>query len=359
MKDKQTLGLLLKYFHQLKGFLVLDVSKTSSLVGTIVAGDLVTHFNSRSLENCGGQEEFIFKIRNSRKRLLTIRHVTNHNALIEDSLEQGVLSKNLELSIYHSPEQRKIESSVLDFGCKPTSEGLIVTDIDFFNSSLSGIGQGDLVIAYGGQSTKLSKAVDISKVNISALAEANEIIYRQTEENSKAREMEPVAGNMFDGAPPTKTTTEDKSKAFATVFAPSQLSNVKIRALPICYAFVIGDQISESLADKNNARIQHSVLQSYKGKKRKLRSTYKTAKRLKKPISVRAAQDLPDGWTEQVFERSATGSPFKYYLSPVMKFRFRTRKSVNLFLESLETTHGDENSAFELIKGKMKAVNSI
>jgi hypothetical protein len=361
MKQNESLGLVLKYNHQVKGLLVLDVSETSTLVGTIIAGDLFTHLNSKSLENCIGQE-FMYRIKKSKKNLLIVRHVLHHEVLIKDSSEQrsGLIQVNL--SSYTSPKRKTCGSSVLNFGCKPTSEGLIVTEIDSYNTGLTGIRQGDLVIEYGGQSTKLSRSIDIKEMSVTTVADTDEIVYRQTKDNMNVQERETTEGSVSariiskirTNVPTSPKAVEATPQTFAKVFKPSQLPHIRVNALPVCHAFVVGDPVSERLADKKNKSIQDSVMLRHVRGKRKLRAAYKSAKKLKKPNTTRAAQDLPDGWTEEVHKRGDSGSIYKYYFSPAMKFKFRTKRSVLMFIDSLEITNGDENSAYDLIKEKLR-----
>ena len=361
MKQNESLGLVLKYNDQVKGLLVLDVSETSTLVGTIIAGDLFTHLNSKSLENCIGQE-FMYRIKKSKKNLLIVRHVLHHEVLIKDSSEQrsGLIQVNL--SSYTSPKRKTCGSSVLNFGCKPTSEGLIVTEIDSYNTGLTGIRQGDLVIEYGGQSTKLSRSIDIKEMSVTTVADTDEIVYRQTKDNMNVQERETTEGSVSariiskirTNVPTSPKAVEATPQTFAKVFKPSQLPHIRVNALPVCHAFVVGDPVSERLADKKNKSIQDSVMLRHVRGKRKLRAAYKSAKKLKKPNTTRAAQDLPDGWTEEVHKRGDSGSIYKYYFSPAMKFKFRTKRSVLMFIDSLEITNGDENSAYDLIKEKLR-----
>ena len=128
---------------------------------------------------------------------------------------------------------------------------------------------------------------------------------------------------------------------------------VCIDSLPLCYAYVANDVASEMLADERNQMIQKSVMNK-KGNlgKRKLRTSFKSAKKLKKPLFIGAAKDLPPGWTEEVHRRGGdcTGTSYKYYFSPVMRYKFRAKKSVQIFLDNLVKSNNDEVAAYNMMK---------
>ena len=123
-------------------------------------------------------------------------------------------------------------------------------------------------------------------------------------------------------------------------------------AFPTYYSYILNDENSKQQADKNNGFVRKTLERGKSLVKRKLRATFKSAKRAKKPVEVRAAKDFPMGWTEEIYRRgvSSSGCSYKYFFSPKMKYKFRTMKSAQMFLDALRQVNNDEKAAHELIR---------
>ena len=88
---------------------------------------------------------------------------------------------------------------------------------------------------------------------------------------------------------------------------------------------------------------------------RRIQSTCKTVKKRKSPIQRSAAVDLPCGWTEEVYERGGSEkTTYKYWYSPIMKYKFRAKKSAQLFIDALSKSGDDEMKAFDIVKESLR-----
>jgi len=159
--------------------------------------------------------------------------------------------------------------------------------------------------------------------------------------------LNPRALNLVDLTPPSPG-----HKSIDAVFLPSEVPNINIKALPVCHAFIVGDKESEAQADKMNKKIQKAAKKRNLGK-RKIRIACKSAKRRKiLPLSTGISNDFPGGWTEEVHKKS-NGTTYKYWFSPVKKYKFRAKKTVLLFIDAVIKYKG-EDKAFEVMKDSIK-----
>ena len=355
LESNQRFGLVLQYTRKAKGLLVLYVCEESLFNNSIIAGDLLTHLNSKSLEFCEVQE-FLFKLQRGRRHKLTLKHVKNHETLSKDSSEEKNHTLETNMSSYTSLKRIFVESFVFKLSGAATREGVIVTDIDYCNSELSGIRKGDIITQFCGQSTKLHNSKCVWKVSLSASERVSEIVFRQTVENAKIQDA--IDSSRF--TVPTSTAylhqpiipMDDLPFMVKNVFNSTDLPRIQMDAFPTYYSYILNDEKSKQQADKNNGFVRKTLERGKSLVKRKLRATFKSAKRAKKPVEVRAAKDFPMGWTEEIYRRgvSSSGCSYKYLFSPKMKYKFRTMKSAQMFLDALRQVNNDEKAAYELIR---------
>jgi len=168
---------------------------------------------------------------------------------------------------------------------------------------------------------------------------------------SSQKEIENGNGGLKPKALYLKSSSPEH-KSIESIFLSNEVPNIDIKYLPVCHAFIVHDKESEAYADKMNKRIQLAAKKKNLGK-RKIRIACKSAWTKKSPISTGISNDFAVGWTEEVYKKNSDGKEYKYWFSPVKKYKFRAKKGVLLFIEAVKKLN-DEEKAYELIKNTIK-----
>lgn len=106
-----------------------------------------------------------------------------------------------------------------------------------------------------------------------------------------------------------------------------------------------------------NPTKSNKTLKKLKSSKKLVKSMKVIAKKpLRNPPTLvfeGADENLPSGWTKQVFQRNGGATKNRldtYWFSPRMKKRFRSRTEVKKFLNCLRISDGDEVAAYASFK---------
>ena len=352
-----TLGLVLRYSQACKGLVVFHVSDSSPFQGKMKEGDAITHLNSTSLAQCL-PPEFVAKIRSSTEKesILSVSRVKDFENVKEFCARQ----KKKKIPVFKDSENIYRGAGNIAFTGRMTVEGLIVTKIDSSSMESEPFRVGDLILKIDGN-TASNSFVNFSDNQV------HEIVFRSLDTNPMplsqssregggdgTLESEPLSQSSKEGGGDGNLEVElvIAPKSIESVFLPSEMPNIKIASLPVCHAFIVNDTESEAKADEKNKNLQETARRKNL-RKRKIRTAGKTAKRRKAPVYSGISVDFGGGWTEEVYKKDSDGSKYKYWFSPVKKYRFRTKKSVRLFEDAL-TRCNNEDEAFEMIKKSLR-----
>jgi hypothetical protein len=144
-----------------------------------------------------------------------------------------------------------------------------------------------------------------------------------------------------------------KSSFSVSAIDTKLLTEEQIRSLPCWYAFIVNDERSMVKAEKRNAKLMKGRTTNT-NKISAATSPQKSSSRAKKiPIHTGLSKEY-EGWTEETHEKHGSNQRYKYWFSPIKKYKFRTKKAIELFLTALKKTSGDEDKAYLLIKHELK-----
>ena len=376
-----SLGLVLRYSQACKGLVVFHVSDSSPLHGKMKEGDAITHLNSTSLAQCL-PPEFVAKIRSSteKENMLTVSRVKYFEKVKEFCSRQMKGG----IPVYKDSDKIYRGAGSIAFTGRMTVEGLLVTKIDSNSMESESLKVGDLVLKIDGNTARNSfLETGLTSINFSD-NQVHEIVFRSLDTNpmplsqssreggedgnleleTKAPDISldtnpmPLSQSSREGGEDGNLELETNApdivtpKSIESVFLPSEMPNIRITSLPVCHAFIVNDAESEAKADEKNKNLQQTARRKNL-RKRKIRTAGKTAKRRKAPVSSGISEDFPGGWTEEVYKKGTDGSKYKYWFSPVKKYRFRTKKSVSLFEDALSRCN-NEDEAYEMIKKSLR-----
>ena len=364
----KSLGLVLVQRSDLGGFLVL--SKTEECKVKVNTGDVLIKFNKSSLQ---GRTVFdlisLIEKADERHQVFTVRAYQQFNETSDDRTKDDSQS----LSVSSNPLQFGkmktviLPSNPIEFECKSyDSTRMIVSNIDSEGSCLSGINRGDLINKFDGHSIN-TLSVDVPHpMIISTSREALIEIYPslENEESALSNEKEDAIQQETANDEIMVISADGIANDFEANFivnaqSPDDLNDECFESMPICYSYVVGDTISEKVA---NFR---SKFMNTKKRKRSQRGAYDSLiEQQGSPSTVPKSiilsrnnpkffkeedlgDDFPQGWKKHYHKR-LHGKHIDYYYFTKTGIKLRSSLEAKRFAQLLEKTNGDEAAALEL-----------
>jgi hypothetical protein len=354
----QKLGIFLRRNKSTSNISVESVLKTSPFYRKLEAGDIITYFNEVNLKNKSIHEvkELFESYPGCRLRIGFQR------------LKKNLQEENLHLNELQSQHESKIVcipngDFILGLKMQKISCGMLVLSLSESSHLRGMLDKGDVITHLNSKSIKNDTSHEFRHKFIHSQECRLSVTRAKNFKSSSAGELN--RSNIFEinrRASDTKVEarktdsrkSNDRLKSSFSVCAvdATELTDVEITSLPCWYAFIVDDERSAQKAQKRNERLlMHRKINT---KVSAVATSQKPSSRVKKiPIHIGSSAEFK-GWTEEIHEKSGSNQRYKYWFSPIKKYKFRTKKGIELFLTALKKTGGDEDKAYFLIKDELK-----
>lgn len=378
------LGLVLVQRLDLGGFLVLSKSKECKV--NVCLGDVLIKFNKSLLQ---GRSIFdlvsLIEKTDERHQTFTVRAYKqfNHSSGAEGKDNAFAPSSASNHSSFGKMKTVVLPSNPIEIECKRyDSSGVIVSNIDYEGSQLSGINRGDLIQKLDGHSTN---TLGLDKLDHMIIAASREAMIElcpthENEESSlpkdKESEIQQESANNEAAVKLVDAMADDKPNFIVQTQSPDEVSAEIFESMPICYSYIVGDSISEKVANfrskfmntKKRKRNQTQGTQSKTAKKTSSRANDnfvdENGELSSIPKSIIISRNNPkflkeedlggvyfEGWKKHHHKRF-TGKHIDYYYFTKTGIKLRSRLEANRFAELLKETNGDEAAALKLFENK-------
>jgi len=361
----QKLGIFLKRNKITSNISVENVLASSPFYSKLEFGDIITHFNEVNLKNKSIQEikEMFQSYPGCRLRIGFQRFKKNLQG-------ESPCLKNLEVN--HETRDVNVPLGKMTLGLKfqRMPYGMLVLSVSQASCLRGMLDKGDVITHVNSTSIMndtiqefRQKVVQSQECRLSVTGVANSFKSSSDETKNpsdifdikrRAAASSSKGSKAAQKADSTKSHDPANTDVSVSAIDATQLTDEQISSLPYVYAFIVDDERSMQKAEKRNTRLMKHWKKNTKDTPSKNTSSQKTTSRVKNiPVFIGPSNDYK-GWTEEVHLKHGSNQRYKYWFSPIKKYKFRTKKGIDSFLDALSKTGGDEDQAFLLIKNELK-----